>query len=62
VALFGPTNPFHWRPRHLHGLVVTPGSPLPLREFDPHMKKGEVKHIPTETVLGAIRNTMLPHS
>lgn len=23
IALFGPTNPFHWRPRHSHVMVVT---------------------------------------
>jgi ADP-heptose:LPS heptosyltransferase len=58
VGLFGPTNPFHWRPRHDRGSVVTSASPLPLNEFSPRMSKGEVKHISTDTVLGAMRTVV----
>jgi ADP-heptose:LPS heptosyltransferase len=56
VALFGPTNPFHWRPRHDRALVLTSSSPQPLRDYDPRMEKGEVKLISTDSVLRAIRN------
>ena len=56
VALFGPTNPFHWRPRHERALVLTSGSPQPLRDYYPRMEKGDVKLISTDSVLRAIRN------
>jgi len=62
VALFGPTNPFHWRPRHDRGLVVTSASPLPINGFGPRMPKGDVKHISTDSVLGAIRNLVSSQS
>jgi len=58
VALFGPTNPFHWRPRHERGLVLFSGSDTPLREFFPKMKKREMKLISTDAVVGAIRNVL----
>lgn len=61
VALFGPTNPFHWRPRHDRGLVITSASPLPINDFGPRMPKGDVKHISTDSVLGAIRNLVSSH-
>src|SRR5207302_347407 len=28
VALFGPTNPFHWQPRHPNAVVILAGAPL----------------------------------
>jgi ADP-heptose:LPS heptosyltransferase len=61
VALFGPTNPFHWRPRHDRALVLGSESPLPMRDFDPRMKKGDVKLIPTDAVVDAIRNVVRHH-
>jgi len=56
VALFGPTNPFHWRPRHDRALVLASSSPQPLRDYYPRMEKGDVKLISTDSVLRAIRN------
>ena len=37
IALYGPTNPFHWRPRHDRALILTAGNPpdLPLQPRHP---------------------------
>ncbi len=46
VALFGPTNPFHWRPRHDRGLVVTSNSPLPMQRLRIHAcPRGRKAHL-----------------
>ena len=55
VALFGPTNPFHWRPRHERALVLSAAQPLaPLTAFHPRMKGAPMERISTELVIGAI--------
>jgi ADP-heptose:LPS heptosyltransferase len=35
VVLFGPTNPFHWRPREGSALILQGKSSVPLTEFSP---------------------------
>ncbi len=55
VALFGPTNPFHWRPRHERAVVLTAAQPhAPLIDFQPRMKGAPMERISTELVIGAI--------
>ncbi len=55
VALFGPTNPFHWRPRHERALVLSAAQPdAPLTDFHPRMKGAPMERISTELVIGAI--------
>lgn len=55
IALFGPTNPFHWRPRHEHAAVVSAVQPdAPLAEFTPRMKGATMDQIPVSTVIRAI--------
>ena len=55
VALFGPTNPFHWRPRHDRALVLSAAQPhAPLTAFHPRMKGAPMERISTELVIGAI--------
>jgi ADP-heptose:LPS heptosyltransferase len=55
IALFGPTNPFHWRPRHLRSIVISAAQPgEPMTEFDPRMKGGTMDRISTATVCRAI--------
>jgi len=44
IALFGPTNPFHWRPRSTHAHVVTPVA-----------GKAPMSEIPTSAVLAEIQ-------
>ena len=35
IALFGPTNPFHWRPRNTLPVILQGTSPIPVRDFSP---------------------------
>ena len=55
IALFGPTNPFHWRPRHKQAIVISAAQPEePMSEFNPRMKGGSMDRISTATVCRAI--------
>ncbi len=55
IALFGPTNPFHWRPRHERAVVISAALPAtPLSTFEPRMKGAPMERIPTATVLRAV--------
>ena len=54
IALFGPTNPFHWRPRHDRALVLSAAHPgEPLRDFRPKMKGAPMECISTAAVIRA---------
>jgi ADP-heptose:LPS heptosyltransferase len=54
IALFGPTNPFHWRPRHNRAAVITAAQPGELMsDFTPRMKGAAMERIPASTVIGA---------
>ncbi len=55
IALFGPTNPFHWRPRHERALVLSAARPdAPLTIFTPRMKGAPMERISTAAVIRAI--------
>ena len=59
VALFGPTNPFHWRPRHERAIVISAAqSESPLTTFTPKMKGSAMEKIPTATVLKAVESLL----
>lgn len=62
VVLFGPTNPFHWRPRHADARIVFSGSGL-LAEggFDPRQPEAPMTGIETTEVLAAVE-TLTPGS
>jgi len=54
VALYGPTNPFHWRPRHDRALVLSAAQPdAPLTTFTPRMKGAPMERISTAAVIRA---------
>ena len=54
LALFGPTNPFHWRPRHANALVLSAAHPHePLRNFEPRMRGAAMAELSTEAVIRA---------
>ena len=55
VILFGPTNPFHWRPRKSPAAISFGESPEPLRHFQAREAKRPMKQISTATVIGAMR-------
>ena len=62
VVLFGPTNPFHWRPRHSRAVVVAAGHEGPLTQFAPKAKGAEMNLISTAQVIDAITLALsLPH-
>lgn len=51
IALYGPTNPFHWRPRHPRVVVVSAANPeAPLTSFEPRMKGAPMDLISTSVV------------
>jgi ADP-heptose:LPS heptosyltransferase len=60
IALFGPTNPFHWRPRQAGCLVLQAGRETPLREedFREHGKGQPMEGISTPTVIGCINQLL----
>jgi len=58
VALFGKTNPYHWRPRHERALVLVPNTVAPVTEFSPRAKGGLMADIHTQSVVDAIQKAM----
>jgi ADP-heptose:LPS heptosyltransferase len=54
VVLFGPTNPFHWHPRHPHASVVRAGFEEPLDHFEPRQKGLPMSELSTEAVIRAM--------
>lgn len=59
IVLFGPTNPFHWRPRHPHAFVLRAGhGDLPLRQFHERSPGTSLDGISTRTVIGCIEGAV----
>ncbi len=56
VALYGPTNPFHWRARHDAARICWAGRSEVQTEFTPKAKQHSMEELETETVLAAIRS------
>ncbi|MDQ2867682.1 MAG: glycosyltransferase family 9 protein [Verrucomicrobiota bacterium] len=56
VALFGPTNPFHWRPRNDRTTIVFGATPL--TQFDPNAGKQPMRLISTAAVIDAMRSML----
>jgi heptosyltransferase III len=54
VILFGPTNPFHWRPRESPALILQGKSPEPVTEFFPVQSRLPMSQISTEAVISAM--------
>ena len=55
VALFGPTNPFHWRARHSPAAILFGDSPQPQRHFQVPEPKRPMNQISTAAVIDAMR-------
>ncbi|HSI13415.1 MAG TPA: glycosyltransferase family 9 protein [Chthoniobacter sp.] len=54
VVLYGPINPFHWRPLHDRAIVLSAAKPDgPLTEFTPRMKGASMDRISTGAVIRA---------
>ncbi|MCA1659750.1 MAG: hypothetical protein LC642_04305, partial [Verrucomicrobiaceae bacterium] len=54
VALFGPTNPFHWHPRFSPAIVLHGGEVHPPAEFSPKTKPAATNLISTPQVIDAM--------
>jgi ADP-heptose:LPS heptosyltransferase len=55
VSLFGPTNPFEWRPRHAQSLVICAAQPAGITEtFSPDAPAASMSEIPSGTVCRAV--------
>ncbi len=52
VALFGPTNPYHWRPRQARAVILRADTRLP---FTPAQKGGPMDHISADAVIDAAK-------
>ena len=62
VILFGPTNPFHWRPRESQALILHGESPEPLTEFSPVQPRLPMSQISTEAVISAMDSLLSRHA
>src|SRR6266513_4537042 len=62
VILFGPTNPFHWRPRESPALILQGKSAAPLTEFSPVRPHFPMSQISTEAVIGAMDSLLSLHA
>ena len=58
VALFGPTNPFHWRPRATPATILQGGNPAPVTDFVPKQPPRSMKEISTEQVIDAMQTLL----
>ena len=59
VILFGPTNPFHWRPTDSPALVLHGKSAAPVTQFAPLRPRFAMSDISTEAVISAM-DLLLP--
>ena len=62
VILFGPTNPFHWRPRESPALILHGESPEPATEFSPARPRLPMSQISTEAVISAMDFLLSQHA
>jgi predicted lipopolysaccharide heptosyltransferase III len=62
VILFGPTNPFHWRPRESPAIILQGKTPAPLTEFSPLRPRVPMSEISTGAVIGAMDSLLSPHA
>jgi len=58
VILFGPTNPFHWRPRESPALILQGASPSPFTEFVPKQPRLPMNQISTGAVIDAMETLL----
>ena len=58
VILFGPTNPFHWRPQESAALILQGESTSPLTQFVPKQPRFPMNQISTQAVIDAIENLL----
>jgi predicted lipopolysaccharide heptosyltransferase III len=62
VILFGPTNPFHWRPRESSALILQGKTAEPVTEFTPVQPRLPMSQISTEAVISAMDSLLSQHA
>ncbi len=55
VALFGPTNPYHWRPRHTKSVVLRAGTAMP---FTSRQHGGPMRELTVASAIDAVREVL----
>ena len=58
VILFGPTNPFHWRPLESPALILQGASTSPVREFVSKQPRQPMNQISTQAVIDAMETLL----
>jgi ADP-heptose:LPS heptosyltransferase len=58
IALFGPTNPFHWRPFSPNALILQGESGVPVTQFAPHQPRVAMTAISTQAVIDAMESLL----
>jgi len=62
VVLFGPTNPFHWRPKESPAIILQGKSAAPVTEFSPVQPRLPMSQISTEAVISAMDVLLSQHA
>jgi predicted lipopolysaccharide heptosyltransferase III len=58
VILFGPTNPFHWRPRESPAVILQGDSSAPVTDFVPKQPRQAMNQISTQAVIDAMETLL----
>lgn len=58
VALFGPTNPFHWRPRSSPVVILRGGTQGPVTDFSPYQTAVPMNEISTTQVIDGMESLL----
>ncbi len=58
VVLYGPTNPFHWRPRSSPAVILQGGINEPVTDFSPDQRRGTMNQISTQQVIDAMESVL----
>jgi predicted lipopolysaccharide heptosyltransferase III len=60
VILFGPTNPFHWRPRGSAAVILQGDARQPVTTFVPKQPRASMRQISTEAVINGMNALLSP--
>jgi predicted lipopolysaccharide heptosyltransferase III len=58
IVLYGPTNPFHWRPRATPALILHGKMDGPMRDFSPQLSRASMNEISTRAVIDAMESLL----
>lgn len=60
IVLFGPTNPFHWRPNDSVALILRGESLKPVVDFSPAKSSFPMNQISTQALINAMESLLAP--